>query len=70
MTPDLPTLALPPVEAIVQLTTARYCCGIVIRNGIVVEAAPIARRWALGLSEAQAQREAARRGVLWSRVGA
>lgn len=66
---DLPTLALPPVEVVVQLSTARYCCGIVLRDGIVVEAAPIARRWALGLSELCARRKATRRGASWRRVG-
>lgn len=47
----------------IWLSTRAYTVGLIVEDGRVVKAAPIARRWTLGRDAREVWREAARRGA-------
>lgn len=49
-------------ELLVQVTSARFCAGIVLMDDIVTEAAPILRRHVLGKTRDQARAVFAAKG--------
>lgn len=47
----------------IWISTPRYTVGLIVLDGIVMEAPPIARVWALGVPARQVWDEAVRRGA-------
>lgn len=50
-------------DGMIWLSTARYTVGLVVAADRIVDAPPIARRWALGRDARQVWRDAAKRGA-------
>jgi hypothetical protein len=55
------------VNGLIYMSTARFTVGLIVVNGMVIDAAPYARKWTLGRQAAQVWRDARRRGarVVW-----
>jgi hypothetical protein len=54
-----------PANGLIWLSTARYTVGLVVRDGVVVDAPPIARRWAMGRDARQVWRDARGAKLVW-----
>ena len=38
------------MNGLIYLSTPRFTVGLIVKNGVVVQAPPITRRWALGMT--------------------
>jgi hypothetical protein len=59
----LPALMLVRANGLLRCANDRLVAGLVVRDGVVVDAPPIARRWALGRQAVAVANEARRRGA-------
>jgi hypothetical protein len=58
-----------PANGMIWLSTPRYTVGLIVRNGVVTETPPIARRWAYGRAAPQVWEAAKARGATLKWLG-